>query len=60
VAAHLICSRRQSGMSEEQLQVSYHAGNRGNSELAMRADKSGPNLDGAPYNHGATYEKLTT
>src|SRR5439155_22625172 len=37
VAAHWICSRRQSGMSEEQLQVSYHAGNGGNSELAMEA-----------------------
>ncbi|PYT41865.1 MAG: hypothetical protein DMG45_11750 [Acidobacteria bacterium] len=60
MAAHLICSRRQSGMSEEQLQVSYHAGNRGNSELAMHADKSGPNLDGVPYNYGATYEKLAT
>jgi len=24
----------------------------------MRADKSGPNLDGASYNDGATYEKL--
>jgi len=47
-------------MSEDQLQVLYHSGNRGNSELAMRADKSGPNLDGVPYNHGATYEKLAT
>jgi len=47
-------------MSEEQTTSIVSRGDQGNSELAMHADKSEPNLDGVPYNHGATYEKLAT
>jgi len=47
-------------MSEEQTISIVSRGDQGNSKVAMHADKSGPNLDGVPYNHAATYEKLTT
>ena len=47
-------------MSEEQTISIVSHGDQGNSKLAILADKSEPNLDGVPYNHGATYEKLAT
>src|SRR6266704_6016446 len=45
--AHLICSRRQSGMSEEQLQVSYHGRSSADSRRTWSAGRCGSNLDAA-------------
>src|SRR6266581_2353677 len=47
MAAHLICSRRQSGMSEEQLQVSYHGRSSADSRRTWSAGRCGSNLDAA-------------